>query len=184
MRGNSCADNQVEEKERKRVCLRAICAGWSSSDGRDGSGIVCCVVLWYNEFLTEPLILVTAGPIEVGGAFGVFWFISMGEHVYLYQNHLVCTRPFRKSVVLYYDRCMVGMDYATTTGSTDWWIYLSYGPLPKYKGNSPVNRINSLRTNQEFVYYEEVYEALLQVLPKHQRVCLQSAYHMRYRDAR
>lgn len=25
------------------------------------------VVLWYNEFLTEPLILVTIGPIEVGG---------------------------------------------------------------------------------------------------------------------
>lgn len=24
-------------------------------------------VLWYNGFLTEPLILVTAGPIEVGG---------------------------------------------------------------------------------------------------------------------
>ena len=145
------------------------------------------VVLRYNEFLTEPLILVTAGPIEVGGVFGVFWFISMDEHVYLYPNHLVCTRPFRKSVVLYCDRCMVGMDYATTTGSTDWWIYLSYGPLPKYKGNSPANRINSLRTNQEFVrimYYEKVYEALLQVLPKHQRVCLQSAYHMRCRDAR
>ena len=56
------------------------------------------VVLRYNEFLTEPLILVTAGPIEVGGVFGVFWFISMDEHVYLYPNHLVCTRPFRKSV--------------------------------------------------------------------------------------
>ena len=145
------------------------------------------VVLWYNEFLTEPLILVRAGPIEVGGPFGVFWFISMDEHVYLYPNHLVCTRPFRKSVVLYCDCCMVGMDYATTTGSTNWWIYLSYGPLPKYKGNSPANRVNSLRTNQEFVrimYYEKVYEALLQVLPKHQRVCLQSAYHMRCRDAR
>lgn len=105
------------------------------------------VGLWYNGFLTDALILVTIGPIEAGGVFGVFWFISMDEHVYLYPDHLVCTRPFRKSVVLYYDRCMVGMDYATTTGSTDWWIYLSYGPLPKYKGNSPANRINSLRTN-------------------------------------
>lgn len=46
--------------------------------------VVLFVVLRYNEFLTEPLILVTAGPIEVGGAFGVFWFISMDEHVYLY----------------------------------------------------------------------------------------------------
>ena len=146
------------------------------------------IVLWYNGFLTDVLILlIVFGPMEVVGWMGVFWFISMDEHVYLYPDHLVCTRPFRKSVVLYYDRCMVGMDYATTTGSTNWWIYLSYGPLPKYKGNSPANRINSLRTNQEFVrimYYEEVYEALLQVLPKHQKVCLQSAYNMCCRDAR
>ena len=149
--------------------------------------VVLFVVLRYNEFLTEPLILVSAGPLEVGGAVGVFCVIFLVLDGFLYQNHLVCTRPFRKSVVLYCDRCMVGMDYATTTGSTDWRIYLSYGPLPKYKGNSPANRINSLRTNQEFVrimYYEKVYEALLQVLPKHQRVCLQSAYHMRCRDAR
>lgn len=92
--------------------------------------------------------------------------------------------PFVK-VVLYYDRCIVGMDYATTTGTTRWWIYLSYGPLPKYKGKSPANRINSLRTKPGFVriqFYEEVYEALLQVLPKHQKVCLQSAYNLHCRD--
>ncbi len=173
-----------KEKVKGYACAPSVLAGAAAM----GVMVVALfVVLWYNGFLTEPLILVTAGPIEVGGVFGVFWFISMDEHVYLYPDHLVCTRPFRKSIVLYYDRCMVGMDYATTTGSTDWWIYLSYGPLPKYKGNSPANRINSLRTNQEFVrimYYEEVYEALLQVLPKHQKVCLQSAYNMRCRDAR
>ena len=87
--------------------------------------------------------------------------------------------------MLYYDRCIVGMDYATTTGTTRWWIYLSYGPLPKYKGKSPANRINSLRTKPGFVriqFYEEVYEALLQVLPKHQKVCLQSAYNLHCRD--
>ena len=78
------------------------------------------IVLWYNGFLTDVLILIVFGPMEVVGWMGVFWFISMDEHVYLYPDHLVCTRPFRKSVVLYYDRCMVGMDYATTTGSTNW----------------------------------------------------------------
>ena len=31
-------------------------------------------------------------------------------------------------------------------------------------------------------FYEEVYEALLQVLPKHQKVCLQSAYNLHCRD--
>ena len=35
------------------------------------------VGLWYNGFLTEPLILVTAGPIEVGG--GV-WRILVYQH--------------------------------------------------------------------------------------------------------
>lgn len=29
------------------------------------------VVLWYNEFLTEPLILITIGPIEVGGVWRI-----------------------------------------------------------------------------------------------------------------
>ena len=45
LRGNSCADNQVEKKRRKRVCLCALCAGWSSSDGRDGGGSVCRAVV-------------------------------------------------------------------------------------------------------------------------------------------
>lgn len=173
-----------KEKVKGYACAPSVLAG-AAVMGALATAVL--IVLWYNGFLTDVLILIVIGPMEVVGWMGVFWFISMDEHVYLYPDHLVCTRPFRKSVVLYYDRCMVGMDYATTTGSTNWWIYLSYGPLPKYKGNSPANRINSLRTNQEFVrimYYEEVYEALLQVLPKHQKVCLQSAYHMRCRDAR
>lgn len=111
---------QITKSKKKNVkgyaCAQSVLAGAAAM----GVMVVALfVVLWYNEFLTEPLILVTAGSIEVGGAFGVFWFISMDEHVYLYPNHLVCTRPFRKSVVLYYDRCMVGMDYATTTGSTN-----------------------------------------------------------------
>lgn len=106
-------------------------------------------------------------------------------HVFVSGSSGLQVSLFVKSFVLYYDRCIVGMDYATTTGTTRWWIYLSYGPLPKYKGKSPANRINSLRTKPGFVriqFYEEVYEALLQVLPKHQKVCLQSAYNLHCRD--
>lgn len=173
-----------KEKTKGYACAPSVVAGAIAM------GVLMAalfVALWYCDMLTEPWVLVTAGPIEVVGWCGVFWFISMDEHVYLYPDHLVCKRPFRKNVVLYYDRCTVGMDYATTSGDTNWWIYLSYGPLPKYKGNSPANRINSLRTNEEFVrimYYEEVYEALLQVLPKHQKVCLQAAYNLYCRDER
>ena len=74
LRGNSCADNQVEKKNVKGyACAPSVLAGAAAM----GVMVVALfAVLWYNGFLTEPLILVTAGPIEVGGVFGVFWFIK------------------------------------------------------------------------------------------------------------
>ena len=65
MRGNSCADNQVEKKNVKRYAYApSVLAGAAAM----GVMVVALfAVLWYNGFLTEPLILVTAGPIEVGG---------------------------------------------------------------------------------------------------------------------
>ncbi len=111
---------QITKSKKKNVkgyaCAPSVLAG-AAVMGALATAVL--IVLWYNGFLTDVLILIVFGPMEVVGWMGVFWFISMDEHVYLYPDHLVCTRPFRKSVVLYYDRCMVGMDYATTTGSTD-----------------------------------------------------------------
>ena len=63
-----------KEKVKGYACAPSVLAGAAVM----GVMVVALFVgLWYNGFLTEPLILVTAGPIEVGGVFGVFWFISM-----------------------------------------------------------------------------------------------------------
>lgn len=55
------------------VCAPSVLAGAAAM----GVMVVAVfVVLWYNEFLTEPLILVTIGPIEVGGV----WRILVYQH--------------------------------------------------------------------------------------------------------
>ena len=59
---------QITKSKKKNVkgyaCAPSVLAGAAVM----GVMVVAVfVVLWYNEFLTEPLILVTIGPIEVGG---------------------------------------------------------------------------------------------------------------------
>ena len=53
-----------KEKVKRYACAPSVLAGAAAM----GVMVVALfVVLWYNEFLTKPLILVTAGPIEVWG---------------------------------------------------------------------------------------------------------------------
>ena len=63
-----------KEKVKGYACAPSVLAGAAVM----GVMVVAVfVVLWYNEFLTEPLILVTIGPIEVGGG---FWRILVYQH--------------------------------------------------------------------------------------------------------
>lgn len=62
-----------KEKVKGYACAPSVLAGAAAM----GVMVVAVfVVLWYNEFLTEPLILVTIGPIEVGGV----WRILVYQH--------------------------------------------------------------------------------------------------------
>lgn len=68
---------QITKSKKKNVkgyaCAPSVLAGAAAM----GVMVVAVfVVLWYNEFLTEPLILVTIGPIEVGGV----WRILVYQH--------------------------------------------------------------------------------------------------------
>lgn len=99
-------------------------------------------------------------------------------YVKLHENHLVCTIPFKKDIILIYSQCTVGMDYSVVRGRRIWWIYLCYGSELKYKFKNPRNRINALKCKDGFVrilYREDVYEELLRVLPKKQAVALTTA---------
>lgn len=68
---------QIIKSKKKNVkgyaCAPSVLAGAAVM----GVMVVALFVgLWYNGFLTEPLILVTAGPIEVGGV----WRILVYQH--------------------------------------------------------------------------------------------------------
>lgn len=68
---------QITKSKKKNVkgyaCAPSVLAGAAAM----GVMVVALfVVLWYNEFLTDALILVAIGPIEVGGV----WRILVHQH--------------------------------------------------------------------------------------------------------
>ena len=70
------------------------------------------------------------------------------------------------------------MDYHLQRGCKVWWIYLCYGPGPKFDPKKPYNRMNSLKCKPGFIrimYDDEVYQALIEVLPKKQHTALVTA---------
>ena len=67
------------------------------------------------------------------------------------------------------------MDYSWRSGGKIWWIYICYGPPPRFKSANSSNRMNSVKFKPGFIkmhYNDKVYNALLEVLPKQQRSAL------------
>ena len=98
--------------------------------------------------------------------------------IQILPEYMVCKIPFHKDIVIQYEQCNIGMDYHIQHGQKVWWIYLCYGPKPTYKTMHPGKRINSLKCQDGFIrmiYRQEIYDALLCVLPKDKQVALTSA---------
>lgn len=147
----------------------------------------------YSEHVIQPstkeeAILCVCGYAVIGaGIVGCFiWsIISCSRYIILENDRLLCKALFRKSIVLEYSKCNVGIDYSYNSSSVFWWIYFSIGPLPKYNPKIPVNRVNAIKYSDSFVrimYSDELYSALLEVLPKKQRTALTCAYNIHNRD--
>ncbi len=103
------------------------------------------------------------------------------KRVELYSDHLVCKGLLPKNTFLmkYADCNNIGIDSHTQFGRQVWWIYLCPGQLPYSKSKGSANSINSVKIQSGFiriVYTDEVYKALLNVLPKYQKECLISSY--------
>lgn len=146
-----------------------------------------------SDFVIQPssqdeAVLLALGWVALGaGCVGCFiWsLISCSRYIVLEEDRLLCKALFRKTIVLEYSKCNVGMDYSYNTSAAYWWIYFSIGPLPKYNPKIPINRINSVKYSDSLVkimYSDEVYEALLEVLPKRQKTALTCAYSINIRE--
>ena len=111
--------------------------------------------------------------------FGIFVSLPAVRRVEFYPDFLICKGLFPQDTFeIRYQDCNVGMDYHRQNRRKVWWIYLCYGSPPQYKRDIPANRINSVKIAPGFVkimYSDEVYNALIEVLPKKQKTALVTA---------
>lgn len=111
-------------------------------------------------------------------AFLIWSWKSTMCKVQIQPAHIICKTLFCADIVMEYEKCTVGMDYHLQRGCKVWWIYLCYGPGPKFDPKKPYNRMNSLKCKPGFIrimYDDEVYQALIEVLPKKQQTALVTA---------
>lgn len=128
------------------------------------------------------------GEVLAGLGFVCFFLFTFAVLVWSWQrtmrkvrfepDRVVCFAPLCRDIIIEFERCNLGFDYHVQHGRKVWWIYLCYGPKPAYKPTHPGNRINALKCREGFVrilYRDDVYAALLAVLPKRQAEALRSA---------
>ena len=112
-------------------------------------------------------------------AIAAITFVKAVQRVEIQSNIIVCKSLLPRSTFsMEYDKCTIGMDWHKQNGNLIWWIYLCYGHMPVYRSNNPHNRINALRYRPGFIrimYRDNVYEALISVLPKKQKTALETS---------
>lgn len=111
--------------------------------------------------------------------FAVVLFEKAVWRVEVYQDSIVCKGLMpHHTFSLEYEKCTIGMDWHKQNGNKIWWIYLCYGYKPTYQSKNPANRINAMKCQPGFIrimFSEEVYDALLLVLPRKQRIALETS---------
>ena len=98
--------------------------------------------------------------------------------VHIHEKSVVCKAPFEKDIVMEYENCTIGVDYHLVANGKCWWIYFCQGKPPVFDPKKNYKRMNSLKCKQGFIriaYQEEIYYALLGVLPKKQKTALITA---------
>ena len=123
--------------------------------------------------------LVTGGFLLIGLTAGFFGLHHALWRVKLYKDRAVCKGMFPwESFEIPYETCNTGFEYHCAGTNTFWWIYLCEGNPPKYPANDKRNRISKEKIRPGFIkmtFSEEVYEALIEVLPQKQSAYLSSS---------
>ena len=100
--------------------------------------------------------------------------------VTIHPDYIVCKSLSPKSKFsIQYDECSIGgigMDFHTQSGIKVWWIYLCKGSLKAYKKGKQINSVKIQPGFVRIMYSDEVYQALLEVLPKKHQNALISAH--------
>lgn len=154
-----------------------------------GLGLPIVFLLLTVLSIVMTLWVVQVGQTDVAPIFGIFillafsiavvTFVKTIQRVEIQSRAIVCKGLLPRSAFsIEYEKCTIGMDWHKQNGNLIWWIYLCYGHMPIYKNNNPHNRINAQKCRPGFIrimYRDDVYEALISVLPKKQRIALETS---------
>lgn len=147
-----------------------------------GLPLISCAVTSIHVYIALWIVHIDPDAVDVSVLFSVsslflmlltgFTFSTAIWRVRLQDDAVVCKGWLpRHTFSLEYEKCTVGMDWHLQNGNKIWWIYLCYGYKPSYKSKNPAKRINALKCKPGFIrimYRDEVYQALMSVLPKKQ----------------
>ena len=96
-----------------------------------------------------------------------------GYSVTIHPDHIVCKSLSPKSKFsVHYNDCSIGMDFHTQYGRKVWWIYLCKGTLYAHKNGKQINSVKIKPGFIRIMYSDEVYQALIAVLPPKQQKSL------------
>lgn len=96
-----------------------------------------------------------------------------GYSVTIHPDHIVCKSLTPNSKFsMHYNDCSVGMDFHTQSGMKVWWIYLCKGTLYAHKNGKQINSVKIKPGFIRIMYSDEVYQALIAVLPPKQQKSL------------
>ena len=134
------------------------------------------LVFWIRE-IEMTIIAIFFSILEL--SISIYMMSDAVRRVELYSNKVICKSLLPKQAYeIEYEKCNIGMDYSWSRNGKIWWIYICYGPPPKFKSANSPNRMNAEKFKPGFIkmhYNDKVYNALLEVLPKQQRSALISA---------
>ena len=140
--------------------IHAAWLAWVISDDMDIVGIA------YTGFVC---IMCTA--------FTLALLSPTGYSVTIHPDHIVCKNLMPKSKFsMHYDECSVGMDFHTQYGRKVWWIYLCEGTLYAHKNGKQINSVKIKPGFIRIMYSDEIYQALLEVLPQKHQTALITAH--------
>ena len=158
--------------------FRSVPGAWAVPLGCLLTAIVSLGMIFVCQYTNQLSVFVLSGYLlfVLCGFFGAVFFSQQALcSIVLYEDRLLCKIPFSRNVEIIYEECYIGFDYHIQHGQRFWWVYFCYGKMPPYKNPQLGNRINSIKCQPGFVrvmYSDELYDALIKVLPKKQKVAL------------
>lgn len=144
-------------------------------------GIAFYTALFIRCFIEKSLMpSLVAALFIISCVWYVIYFSRQSiAYIRFYSDHLECYVPFQSRIKLEYNMCIVGMGFSFSTSKKVFWIYFRDQSEQKtYLSQHPPKKINEERCRTGFVrimYREDLYNTIIDLLPKKHRVALETS---------